>query len=138
MNFYETILIFNGKYTEARYNALVDRYVEDIIKLDALIGYIDRLGKKKLAYEIKGIKEGWYVIINYKATPELIPKLEKLIRTDDSVIKFLTIRRDPEEDESEEYAEVEETLDNNHPEEIKSEQESPVEIDYFNLIYNIS
>lgn len=132
MNFYETILIFNGKYTEARYNTLVDKYVEDIIKLDALIGYIDRLGKKKLAYEIKGTKEGWYVIINYKATPELIPKLERLIRTDDSVIKFITIRRDPEENELEEYAKS----PDDQPAE--SEQESPGEIDYFNLIYNIS
>lgn len=136
MNFYETILIFNGKYTEARYNTLVDKYVEDIIKLDALIGYIDRLGKKKLAYEIKGTKEGWYVIINYKATPELIPKLERLIRTDDSVIKFMTIKRDPEEDELEKYAEVEK-MPGDHPEKTKSEQESS-EIDYFNLIYNIS
>ena len=133
MNYYETIIIFNGKYSEAKYKSMTDYYIKRITDLGGLIKKIDRLGKKKLAYEIRGTKEGWYVILYYQANSELIPELERVLRTDTAVIKFLTIRRDPEEDELEEYAET-----NDHPEEIKSEQESPVEIDYFNLIYNIS
>ena len=130
MNYYETILIFNGKYTEAKYKSMTDQYIKQITDLGGLIKKIDRLGKKKLAYEIKGIKEGWYTIFYYQANPELIPELERIIRIDDTTLKFLTIRRDPEEDE--EYVKV-----NDQPEEIKSEQEPPGEIDYFNLAYNI-
>lgn len=130
MNYYETILIFNGKYTEAKYKSMTDHYIKQITDLGGLIKKIDRLGKKKLAYEIKGIKEGWYTIFYYQANPELIPELERIIRIDDTTLKFLTIRRDPEEDE--EYVKV-----NDQPEEIKSEQEPPGEIDYFNLAYNI-
>lgn len=133
MKYYETIIIFNGKYSETKYKSMVDSYIKTLTDLGGLIKKIDRLGKKKLAYEIRGTKEGWYVILYYQANPELIPELERVLRTDTAVIKFLTIRRDPEEDELEEYVEI-----NDHPEEIKSEQESPVEIDYFNLIYNIS
>ena len=132
MNYYETILIFNGKYTEAKYKSMTDQYIKQITDLGGLIKKIDRLGKKKLAYEIKGIKEGWYTIFYYQANPELIPELERIIRIDDTTLKFLTIRRDPEEDELEEYVKV-----NDQPEEIKSEQEPPGEIDYFNLAYNI-
>lgn len=132
MNYYETILIFNGEYTETKYKSMTDHYIKQITDLGGLIKKIDRLGKKKLAYEIKGTKEGWYTIFYYQANPELIPELERIIRTDDAVIKFLTIKRDPEEDELEEYAEITEIAGS------KSEQESPVEIDYFNLIYNIS
>lgn len=132
VNCYETIIIFNGKYTEDKYNTLVEKYTNKLVfDLKAHITKIDKLGKKKLAYEIKGIKEGWYVIFTYKTKPDIIPELEKIMRTDSAVIKFLTIRRDPEEDELEEYAE---TPDDDQ---LKSEQESP-EIDYFNLIYNIS
>ena len=132
MNYYETIIIFNGKYSETKYKSMTDQYIKHITDLGGLIKKIDRLGKKKLAYEIRGTKEGWYAILYYQAYPELIPELEKILRTDTAVIKFLTIRRDPEEDED-----IDITPDD-HPEEIKSEQESPVEIDYFNLIYNIS
>ena len=130
MNYYETILIFNGKYTEAKYKSMTDYYVKQITDLGGLIKRIDRLGKKKLAYEIKGTKEGWYTIFYYQANPELIPELERIIRIDDIILKFLTIRRDPEEDELEEYAATPD-------DQLESEQESP-EIDYFNLIYNIS
>ena len=132
MNYYETILIFNGKYTEAKYKSMTDQYTKQITDLGGLIKKTDRLGKKKLAYEIKGTKEGWYAILYYQASPGLMPLLEKIMREDDTILKFLTIRRDPEEDELEEYVKV-----NDQPEEIKSEQESPAEVDYFNLAYNI-
>ena len=134
VNCYETIIIFNGKYTEAKYKTLVEKYTNELIlELKAHITNIEKIGKKKLAYEIKGIKEGWYVIFTYETKPDIMPELEKIMRTDSAVIKFLTIRRDPEEDELEEYAAPDDQLE--------SEQESPgvkPEIDYFNLIYNIN
>ena len=74
------------------------------------------------------------LLSSYQANPELIPELERIIRIDDIILKFLTIRRDPEEDELEEYAATPD-------DQLESEQESPgikPEIDYFNLIYNIN
>jgi hypothetical protein len=60
-----------------------------------------------LAYSYKRdgveIKDGWYVVFTYKGFPDIIPKLEKEYRIDDTVLKFMTIRRDPEEDELSEY-----------------------------------
>jgi ribosomal protein S6 len=76
-----------------------------------------------LAYSYKRdgveIKDGWYVVFTYEGFPDIIPKLEKEYRIDDTVLKFMTIRRDPEEDELSEYAEVTET-----EEEAKSPAES--------------
>ena len=135
VNCYETIIIFNGKYTEDKYNTLVEKYTNKLIlDLKVHITKIDKIGKKTLAYEIKGIKDGWYAIFTYKAKPELMPELEKIMRIDSAVIKFLTIRRNPEEDELEEYAATPD-------DQLESEQESPgikPETDYFNLIYNIN
>ena len=54
------------------------------------------MGKKKLAYEIKKNKEGYYVVINFESNPELIKELERVYRITDDVIKFLTIRKDEE------------------------------------------
>ena len=135
MNYYETIIIFNGKYSEAKYKSMVDGYIKTLTDLGGLIKKVDRLGKKKLAYEIRGTKEGWYAILYYQANLGLMPLLEKIMREDDTILKFITVRRAPEEDELEEDIDI---TPGDQPEEIKSEQESPAEIDYFNLIYNIS
>ena len=48
--------------------------------------------KKKLAYEVKKNKEGYYVVINFDANPNLISELERNYRIMDEVIKFITIK----------------------------------------------
>ena len=52
--------------------------------------------KKKLAYEIQKNKEGYYVVYNFEANPELISELERNYRIADEVIKFIVIRKDEE------------------------------------------
>lgn len=53
---------------------------------------VEELGKKRLAYEVKKNKEGYYVVINFEANPELISELERNYRIMDEVIKFITVR----------------------------------------------
>ena len=52
------------------------------------------MGKRKLAYEVKKNKEGYYVIINFEAKPELITELERNYRITDEVIKFIVVRKE--------------------------------------------
>lgn len=124
MNYYETIIIFDGRCTEKEYNELVKNYSELLRKsLPATIKETDRMGKKKLAYSYKRkgveVKDGWYVVFTYMTHPENITKLERSMRIDDKVLKFLTIKRDKEDVELEEYAEVTE---------IEEEAKSPAEL----------
>lgn len=56
---------------------------------------IENIGVKKLAYEIKGLSEGNYVIFRYEAEKDKIGDTEKKFRLDDNIIKFLTVRNDP-------------------------------------------
>lgn len=53
---------------------------------------LKNLVKKRLAYEVKKNKEGYYVVINFEANPELISELERNYRIMDEVIKFITVR----------------------------------------------
>lgn len=123
MNYYETILIFDGRITEEKYKACIDHYIKKITEHGGLFRKKDILGKKKLAYSYKRdgaeIDYGWYIVFTYKGFPDIIPKLEEEYRADDTILKFMTIRRDPEEDELSEYAEVTKT-----EEEAKSPAES--------------
>ena len=64
----------------------------DIINNDGKVEKVEELGKKRLAYEVKKNKEGYYVVINFEANPELISELERNYRIMDEVIKFITVR----------------------------------------------
>ena len=64
----------------------------DLINNDGKVEKVDELGKKKLAYEIQKNKEGYYVVFNFEANPDLISELERNYRITDEVIKFMTIK----------------------------------------------
>ncbi len=91
---YETIIIFNGNLSVEKYNTLVTKYADHIMSLGGKIETTNKLGKKKLAYPIKDTEDGWYALFTYYASPDLIPELERLMRIDDDVIKFISIKRD--------------------------------------------
>ena len=52
------------------------------------------MGKRKLAYEVKKNKDGYYVVFYFTAKPELISELERNYRITDEVIKFITVKKD--------------------------------------------
>lgn len=122
MEYYETIIIYNGKLSVDEYNLKVKKYVDVLVDLGSKIKSAERMGKKTLAYEIKDSKYGWYVVFTYATNPENIAKLEKAMRTDEDVIKFLTMKRDPRDDEDfdEDDYKYESPID---PVETKSEQQ---------------
>lgn len=57
------------------------------------------MGVKKLAYEVKSHTKGHYALFTFRCPEENIAELERLLRTDDLVIKFMTVRLDDEDAE---------------------------------------
>ncbi len=95
MNKYESVIIINPNLEEAVIKSTIKRF-EDLINTDGKLESINELGNKKLAYEIKKNKEGYYVVYNFEAKPELIAELERNYRIADEVIKFIVVRKDEE------------------------------------------
>ena len=88
---FETILIFSDKLTEEEYIYQINKYKKWIAGLPGAKIKSDRLGKKKLAYSVRGCDYGWYVLFTYESTEDLINnKLDLMLRRDDNVIKFIT------------------------------------------------
>ncbi len=54
------------------------------------------MGLRKLAYEIGKNKEGYYVVFEFEAKPELIVELERNYRINDEIIKFIVVRKNEE------------------------------------------
>ena len=93
MNKYETVFIINPSVEEAGVKELIEKF-SNIINNDGKVEDVQEIGKRKLAYEIKKNTEGYYVLINFEANPELIKELERNYRITDSVIKFIVVRKD--------------------------------------------
>ena len=91
MNKYESVVIIDPAVEEDEVKELSQKFT-DIINNDGKVEKVEDLGKKKLAYEVKKNKEGYYVVINFEANPNLISELERNYRIMDEVIKFITVR----------------------------------------------
>lgn len=93
MNKYESIIIINPSLEEEGLKSLIQKFT-DLINSDGKVESVEEMGKKKLAYEVKKNKEGYYVLFNFEAKPELIAELERNYRITDEVIKFIVVRKE--------------------------------------------
>jgi len=91
MNKYESVIIINPSVEEEGMKALIQKFT-DLINKDGKLEKVEELGKKKLAYEVKKNKEGYYVVFYFEANPQEIAELERNYRITDEVIKFIVVR----------------------------------------------
>jgi len=90
---YEAMLILVPNLEEENRNQLLDRF-KGIIEKDGTITNIDEWGTRKLAYEIENYKEGYYVVMNFEANPDVVKELDRVCRISDSVVRHMIIKED--------------------------------------------
>ena len=95
MNKYESIIIIGQNVEEEGIKALISKFT-DLINTEGKVSNVNEIGLRKLAYEIGKNREGYYVVFEFEAKPELIVELERNYRIIDEVIKFITVRKDEE------------------------------------------
>ena len=93
MNKYESVIIINPNLEGEAIKALIEKFSK-LINSDGKVESVEELGNKKLAYEIKKNKEGYYVEFKFEANPNLISELERVYRITDEVIKFIVIKEE--------------------------------------------
>ena len=93
MNKYESIVIINPNCTDEVLKALESKFT-GLINENGKVESYENQGKKKLAYEVKKNKEGFYILINFEAKPDSIAELERNYRITDEVIKFIVVRKE--------------------------------------------
>lgn len=94
MNKYELALVFNAKIEDDARTATLEKVKEYIARFGGTVTNIDEWGKKRLAYEIQKMREGFYYFIQFDAEADCPAELEKRVRILDNVIRFLCVRAD--------------------------------------------
>lgn len=91
MRRYETILIVHPDVSEDDVGGLVSRYSDIIAAQKGIIAKIERWGKRKLAYLIRKQTRGNYVLIDYAGTSATVNELERNLKIEDRILKFMTV-----------------------------------------------
>ena len=93
MNKYESVVIINPNLEVEGIKALIEKF-SNLINSNGTVNSVEELGKKRLAYEIKKLNEGYYVVVKFEAKPELITELERVYRITDEVMKFIVVKEE--------------------------------------------
>lgn len=91
MRRYETIVIVDPDLGEERRTPIFDRIRELVPQKGGLLVEFDEWGARKMAYEIKKKKRGFYLRVDYCGTGDLVKEMERQFRIDDRVLKYMTI-----------------------------------------------
>ncbi|MEG0805737.1 MAG: 30S ribosomal protein S6 [Lachnospiraceae bacterium] len=94
MNKYELALVLSAKIEDDVKTATLEKVKEIITRFGGTITNVDEWGKKRLAYEIQKMKEGFYYFIQFDANGDAPADIEDRVRITDNVIRFLCVRQD--------------------------------------------
>ena len=94
MRKYETIFILHPSLDEEACKANIEKFKGVIENGGGVIENVDIWGKRKLAYEIKKVNEGYYTLINFSADPELPKELDRVFRITDGVVRHIIVNNE--------------------------------------------
>ena len=92
MNQYETVFILTPVLSDAQMKEAVEKFKGILVAEGAEIINEENWGMKKLAYPIEKKTTGFYELIEFKAEPTVIEKLELQYRRDERVFRYLTVK----------------------------------------------
>ena len=94
MNTYELAVVLNVKLEDEERAAAIEKITNYITRFGGTVTNIDEWGKKRLAYEIQKMKEGFYYFIQFDGDSTTPNELESRIRIMEPVIRYLCVRQE--------------------------------------------
>ena len=94
MNKYELTVVVNAKIEDDVRVATVEKVKEYVARYGGTVTNVDEWGKKRLAYEIQKMKEGFYYFIQFEADATDPAEIERHVRIMENVIRYLCVRQE--------------------------------------------
>ena len=89
---YEVLYVLNPNLNEEETQAVVEKF-KTLIEQNGTIDEMEEWGKRKLAYEINYLSEGYYVLVKFTSSPEFPAELDRILGITDGVIRSLVTLR---------------------------------------------
>ena len=91
---YEELFIIRPDATDEEISPIVEQIRNVITTADGTVDKEERWGVRKLAYRVEKRNEGFFVLLQFTADPQTVKEVERRLRVNDAVLKFLTVRID--------------------------------------------
>ena len=134
MPFYEAMYLVHPSVDDERLAEIIARYNQVVESAGGVIEHSGKWDRRRLAYPINKVQEATYVLMYFRADPQVPAELDRLFRISDEVIRHLIIRHDkphlvltapPTEEAPEEAPELEEVAQETTGEAVESPQMEP-------------
>ena len=94
MSKYELALVVNAKIEDEAREAVVEKAKGYVARYGGTVTEVEEWGKKRLAYEIQKMREGYYYFIQFEADADCPAEIERHVRIMDNVLRYLVVRKD--------------------------------------------
>ena len=94
---YEIMFIVRPDVEEAEQDKLIETFSGYVTSGGGTIKTTEKMGRRRLAYTVRKFNDGFYVLLIVEAPAALVTELERRLRVQESVIKFITVRMDEED-----------------------------------------
>ena len=94
MNKYELAVVVSAKIEDDERAQVIEKVKTLVERFGGQISDVDEWGKKKLAYEIQKMKEGYYYFIQFEASTDVPAEIEQRLRIAEPVLRFLCVKQD--------------------------------------------
>ena len=91
---YEIMFIVNPNATEEEIDKINSQLENVITSAGGQVQKIEKMGKRRLAYEVTKFREGYYVLFVIGANGEIVKECERRLRVMDAVLRYITVRTD--------------------------------------------
>ena len=92
MRTYELVMIFRPEMVETEVRSEISQVEKALVERGAEIKQVDFWGKRRLAYEIKGKRDGIYILAELRANPAAIAELDNQLKVSEAVLRHLVVR----------------------------------------------
>ena len=89
---YELMYIINPNLSEEETAAVVEKF-KALVEQNGTLEEMEEMGKRKLAYEINYISEGYYVLVKFTSSPDFPAELDRVLGITDGILRSLITRR---------------------------------------------
>lgn len=94
MNKYELAVVVSAKVEDEVRTATIEKVKEQITRFGGTVTEVNEWGKKRLAYEIQKMKEGFYYFVKFESDSACPAQVEQQVRIMDNVIRYLCVREE--------------------------------------------
>lgn len=94
MNKYELTVVVNAKIEEEERTKVMDKVKALVERFGGTISDVDEWGKRRLAYEIQKMTEGFYYFVHFEAETDAPAEIEQRVRIMDNVLRYLCVKQE--------------------------------------------